>query len=137
MGSICCAAPSCAWKTTRSMPWRAACWAKARPSKAMPGLECRRSRMTPDRVAASIASFDFVYLSELEKRGIVAPTVRSSDSSVHAAQQGGHVLESASGLHRNVWVFDFKSLYPSLIRTFNIDPLSYVPDPAASDDLIR
>src|SRR6185312_3377782 len=79
--------------------------------------------MTPDRVAASIASFDFVYLSELEKRGIVAPTVRSSDSAVHAAQQGGHVLESASGLHRNVWVFDFKSLYPSLIRTFNIDPL--------------
>jgi len=93
--------------------------------------------MTPDRVAASIASFDFVYLSELEKRGIVAPTVRSSDSAVHAAQQGGHVLESASGLHRNVWVFDFKSLYPSLIRTFNIDPLSYVPDPAAGDDLIR
>jgi DNA polymerase II len=93
--------------------------------------------MTPDRVAASIASFDFVYLSELEKRGIVAPTVRSSDSSVHAAQQGGHVLESASGLHRNVWVFDFKSLYPSLIRTFNIDPLSYVPEPAAAEDLIR
>jgi DNA polymerase II len=93
--------------------------------------------MTPDRVAASIASFDFVYLSELEKRGIVAPTVRSSDSAVHAAQQGGHVLESASGLHRNVWVFDFKSLYPSLIRTFNIDPLSYVPHPAPQDDLIR
>ncbi len=93
--------------------------------------------MTPDRVAASIASFDFVYLSELEKRHIVAPTVRSSDSSVHAAQQGGHVLESASGLHRNVWVFDFKSLYPSLIRTFNIDPLAYVPDPAGDEDLIR
>lgn len=93
--------------------------------------------MTPDRVAASIASFDFVYLSELEKRHIVAPTVRSGDSSVHAAQQGGHVLESASGLHRNVWVFDFKSLYPSLIRTFNIDPLAYVADPAAGEDLIR
>lgn len=93
--------------------------------------------MTPDRVAASIASFDFVYLSELGKRGIVAPTVRSGDSSVHAAQQGGHVLESESGLHRNVWVFDFRSLYPSLIRTFNIDPLSYVPHPAPAADLIR
>jgi DNA polymerase-2 len=93
--------------------------------------------MTPDRVAASIASFDFVYLSELEKRGIVAPTVRSGDSSVYAAQQGGHVLEPDSGLHRNVWVFDFKSLYPSIIRTFNIDPLSYVAEPAAGDDLIQ
>jgi DNA polymerase-2 len=93
--------------------------------------------MTPDRVAASIASFDFVYLSELEKRGIVAPSVRSGDSNVSAAaQQGGHVLEPDSGLHPNVWVFDFKSLYPSIIRTFNIDPLSYVPEPSPGDDLI-
>ncbi len=93
--------------------------------------------MTPDRVAASIASFDFLYMTELEQRGIVAPTVRSSDSRVHAAQQGGHVLEPVTGLHSNVWVFDFKSLYPSVIRTFNIDPLSYVREPAAQDDLIQ
>jgi DNA polymerase-2 len=93
--------------------------------------------MTPDRVAASIASFDFVYLTELGKRQIVAPTVRSDDSRVHAAQQGGHVLEPVTGVHRNVWVFDFKSLYPSIIRTVNIDPLAYVPEPAPTDDLIR
>jgi DNA polymerase-2 len=93
--------------------------------------------MTPDRVAASIASFDFLYLSELEKLGIVAPSVRSSDSRVYDAQQGGHVLEPLTGLHRNVWVFDFKSLYPSLIRTFNIDPLSYVAEPPPGHDLIQ
>jgi DNA polymerase II len=93
--------------------------------------------MTPDRVAASIASFDFLYLTELERQGVVAPTVRGNDSRVHAAQQGGHVLEPRTGLHSNVWVFDFKSLYPSIIRTFNIDPLSYVADPGANDDLIR
>jgi DNA polymerase-2 len=93
--------------------------------------------MTPDRVAASIASFDFVYLSELEKLDVVAPTVRSDDSRVHAAQHGGYVLEPVTGLHRNVWVFDFKSLYPSVIRTFNIDPLSYVEEPAQTDDLIH
>jgi DNA polymerase II len=93
--------------------------------------------MTPDRVAASIASFDFLYLSELERIHIVAPSVRGSDSRVHAAQQGGHVLEPVAGLHRNVWVFDFKSLYPSIIRTFNIDPLSYVPAAAPEADLIR
>ena len=28
-------------------------------------------------------------------------------------------------MHNNVWVFDFQSLYPSVIRTFNIDPLGY------------
>ena len=91
--------------------------------------------MTPDRVAASIASFDFLYLTELERRGVVAPTVRAFSD--YAAQQGGHVLESATGLHRNVWVFDFKSLYPSIIRTLNIDPLSYVPEPMPEADLIR
>jgi DNA polymerase II len=93
--------------------------------------------MPPDRVAASIASFDFLYLSELEKLQIVAPSVRSSDSGVYDAQQGGHVLEPVAGLHRDVWVFDFKSLYPSIIRTFNIDPLSYVAAPDAHEDLIR
>jgi DNA polymerase II len=89
--------------------------------------------MTPDRVAASIASFDFLYLTELERQGVVAPTVRTDDSRVYAAQQGGHVLEPRTGLHSNVWVFDFKSLYPSIIRTFNIDPLSYVAEPDAAE----
>jgi DNA polymerase II len=93
--------------------------------------------MTPDRVAASIASFDFLYLTELERQSVVAPTVRADDSRVHAAQQGGHVLEPATGLHGNVWVFDFKSLYPSIIRTLNIDPLSYVENPSPDADLIR
>ena len=103
-------------------------------------LAVARSRltgMTLDRVAASIASFDSLYLTELERRGVVAPSVRSDDSRVHAAQQGGHVLEPETGLHRNVWVFDFKSLYPSIIRTFNIDPLSYVEHPLPDADLIR
>jgi DNA polymerase-2 len=103
-------------------------------------LAVARSRltgMTLDRVAASIASFDFLYLTELERRAVVAPSVRADDSRVHAAQQGGHVLEPEAGLHRNVWVFDFKSLYPSIIRTFNIDPLSYVEHPLPDADLIR
>ena len=35
------------------------------------------------------------------------------------------------GLHDNVLVFDFKSLYPSIIRTFQIDPLGLVRAAAA------
>ena len=92
----------------------------------------RLTGMMPDRVAASIASFDFLYLTELQRQNIVAPTVRSGDSRVFAAQQGGHVLEPVTGLHRNVWVFDFKSLYPSIIRTFNIDPVSYIASPSST-----
>ncbi|HET9694646.1 MAG TPA: DNA polymerase II, partial [Steroidobacteraceae bacterium] len=97
----------------------------------------RLSGMTPDRVAASIASFDFLYLSELRRLGIVAPSVRSDEARLSVAQHGGHVLEPVAGLHDNVWVFDFKSLYPSVIRTFNVDPLSYVGTPAPGADLIE
>ncbi len=82
--------------------------------------------MTPDRVAASIASFDFLYLSALHRRNVVAPSVRSGDSRVHVAQAGGHVFEPSIGVHDNVWVLDYKSLYPSIVRTFNIDPLGFL-----------
>lgn len=88
--------------------------------------------MLPDRVAASIASFDFLYLSALHKKRIAAPTV-SSGSSSRVAQGGGAVFEPITGMHTNVWVCDFKSLYPSIIRTFNIDPLGYVEAQTAED----
>ena len=93
--------------------------------------------MTPDRVSASIASFDFRYLSALRKRRIVAPTVGSDDARVSRHQAGGHVFEPETGIHENVWVFDFKSLYPSVIRTFNIDPLGFASAPGADDPVVR
>jgi DNA polymerase-2 len=100
-------------------------------------LAVERSRLTgmpPDRVAASIASFDFLYLSELGRRGLVAPTVRPW--SVPEELGGGHVLEPSPGLFRNVIVLDFQSLYPSIIRTFQIDPLGRVLEPGECDDPI-
>ncbi|MFU8813713.1 MAG: DNA polymerase II [Pseudomonadales bacterium] len=89
----------------------------------------RLTGMTPDRVAASIASFDFLYLAALRKRRHAAPTLRAVAARTHTVQAGGHVLEPRVGLHEQVWVFDFKSLYPSLIRTFNIDPMGFVAAP--------
>jgi len=81
------------------------------------------SGMQLDRVGASIASFDQIYLPELRRRGIVAPNVLADRPGVMV--QGGAVLDSVPGIFRNVAVFDFKSLYPSLIRTFNLDPLAH------------
>ena len=101
-------------------------------------LATARSRltgMTPDRVSASIASFDFLYLAALRKRRVVAPTVRSADANVSKHQAGGHVFEPVTGVYENVWVFDFKSLYPSVIRTFNIDPLGYLAQ-ANGDEVV-
>ena len=81
------------------------------------------SGMPLDRVGASIASFDRLYLPELRKRGVVAPNVDLERK--RAALGGGAVLDSLPGVFRNVAVFDFKSLYPSLIRSFNLDPLAH------------
>ncbi len=81
------------------------------------------SGMQLDRVGASIASFDLLYLPELRRRHIVAPSVNAAQKV--AMVRGGALLEPRPGLSRNVAVFDFKSLYPSLIRTFNLDPVAH------------
>tara|TARA_Y100000310_G_scaffold186269_1_gene186398 strand:- start:52165 stop:54480 length:2316 start_codon:yes stop_codon:yes gene_type:complete len=98
-------------------------------SKAL-DLTIKRSmltRMQLDRVNASIASFDSLYLKELQKRKLVAPSVFVDNREERI--KGGFVRESKPGIYDNILVLDFKSLYPSIIRTFNIDPYSYVKDP--------
>ena len=101
-------------------------------------LAVERSLLTGmplDRVHASIAAFDLLYMSELGPRGVVAPTVGGGSDPAEPTT-GGHVLEPLPGLYRNVVVFDFKSLYPSIIRTFQIDPLGHCPPPAPGEDPI-
>lgn len=78
--------------------------------------------MALDRVSLSVASFDFFYLPRLHRKGMVAPDTSDITSGEHAA--GGHVFSSPAGVYSPVAVLDFKSLYPSLIRTFHIDPWS-------------
>jgi DNA polymerase-2 len=81
--------------------------------------------MQLDRVRASIASLDNVYLHELAARNIAAPT--NSYKEKEEQITGGYVMQSTPGIYDYVIVCDFKSLYPSIMRTLNIDPLSFVP----------
>ncbi|HLD04996.1 MAG TPA: DNA polymerase II [Candidatus Nanoarchaeia archaeon] len=92
-------------------------------------LSIQRSLLTGmplDRIKASVASFDSVYLKELKKRNIVAPSL--GFESREQRIKGGYVMESKPGIYDFLIVCDFKSLYPSIIRTFNIDPYSFVED---------
>ena len=82
------------------------------------------TRMTLDRVNASIATLDSLYLKELQKRKLVAPTAYVQDRDERI--KGGFVLSSKPGIYENILVCDFKSLYPSIMRTFNIDPASFI-----------
>jgi len=102
-----------------------------------------RSRLTGmqlDRVSASVASFDLVTLPELRARGVVAPSVPRDRENVWV--QGGALLDPKPGLHPRVAVMDFKSLYPSLMRTFQLDPLAHLqadrdPDPIVAPNGAR
>jgi DNA polymerase-2 len=101
-------------------------------------LAIERSLLTGmqlDRVSAAIASVDSLYLNALRPRGVVAPSVGAEEREARIG--GGYVMESKPGIYRNVLVFDFKSLYPSIIRTFNIDPLTYVRRPARDLAAVR
>lgn len=86
-----------------------------------------------NRVSASIASFDSLYLRELKKLQIVAPSAQFKQKT--APLKGGYVKQSIPGIYDNVIVLDFKSLYPSLMCTFNIDPLSYLGNKKQKDSI--
>ncbi|MDD5707389.1 MAG: DNA polymerase II [Kiritimatiellae bacterium] len=87
-------------------------------------LMVARSRITglpPDRLGRSIAAFDYFFLPRLHRKGYVAPDQREIQESAEPLP-GGLVLPPHAGVHEHVVVLDFKSLYPSLMRTFSICP---------------
>lgn len=71
------------------------------------------------RVGASVAAFNHLYLPHLHRAGYVAPDAPASRG---IESPGGYVMDSVPGLYQHILVFDFKSLYPSIMRTFLIDP---------------
>ncbi|MEW7980014.1 MAG: DNA polymerase II [gamma proteobacterium symbiont of Phacoides pectinatus] len=84
----------------------------------------QRSLMTGlplGRQGGSVAAFDNLYLPHLHRAAAVALDVGAHTHDV--SSPGGYVMDSRPGLYDNVLVLDFKSLYPSIIRTFMIDPL--------------
>ncbi len=92
-------------------------------------LTVRRAMLTGmplSRAWTSVSAFERIYIERLHRRGIVAPT-HGVDVRRLGRAPGGAIIPPQPGLFDNVLVFDFKSLYPSIMRTFNIDPLAYLP----------
>ena len=77
------------------------------------------------RAWTSIHSFEQLYIGGLHRRGVVAPDL-GVDRLPMNESPGGTILFPTSGLFRRVLLFDFKGLYPSIIRTFGIDPLAHI-----------
>ena len=78
--------------------------------------------VTLDKAWTSVVSFERIYAMELHRRFIAPPPAKSIRVTGAA---GGTVLDSSPGLFSNIAVFDFRSLYPTIMRTFNVDPLSH------------
>ena len=76
-----------------------------------------------DRMGGSVQAFTNLYLPKLHRAGYVAPNLPQGSG---LASPGGYVMDSIPGLYNNVLVLDFKSLYPSIIRTFKVDPLGLI-----------
>jgi DNA polymerase-2 len=88
-------------------------------------LSVRRSQLSGllmDQLGMMTAAFDHFYLPRLHRAGFVAPNVKDLQTTEHSA--GGYVMDPKPGIYDDVVVLDFKSLYPTIIQTFKIDPLA-------------
>ncbi|MBV6826366.1 DNA polymerase II [Pseudomonas sp. PD9R] len=84
-----------------------------------------------DRMGGSVAAFTHLYMPLMHRQGFVAPNLGGRPPQ---ASPGGFVMDSQPGLYESVLVFDYKSLYPSIIRTFLIDPVGLIEGLKHPDD---
>ncbi len=84
-----------------------------------------------DRMGGSVAAFEHLYIPLMHRQGFVAPNLGERPPE---ASPGGFVMNSQPGLYESVLVLDYKSLYPSIIRTFLIDPVGLVEGMRNPDD---
>ena len=84
-----------------------------------------------DRSGGSVAAFEHLYMPLMHRRGFVAPNLGDNPPQ---ASPGGFVMESQPGLYESVLVLDYKSLYPSIIRSFLIDPVGLIEGLRQPDD---
>lgn len=83
-----------------------------------------------DQSGGSIAAFSHHYLPRMHREGYIAPNI----GHVHGeSYPGGFVMESRPGIYDSVLVLDYKSLYPSIIRTFLVDPIGLAEGLLESD----
>jgi len=83
-----------------------------------------------DHFGGSIAAFSHHYLPRMHRMGYVAPSVGDVQGK---SSPGGYVMDSKPGFYDSVVVLDYKSLYPSIIRTFLVDPVGLAEGRYACD----
>ncbi len=77
------------------------------------------SRMTPGQLV------EWLLITEAHKRGELVPARpvgEEFEGRLEETYVGAYVMEPVKDLHEDLVVYDFRSLYPSIVVTHNIDP---------------
>ncbi|MEM3880952.1 MAG: DNA polymerase domain-containing protein, partial [Candidatus Bathyarchaeia archaeon] len=79
-----------------------------------------------DHVMTAAVGFrvEWFLIKHAQKIGELAPKRVEQPYKTYA---GGIVLKPQAGLHANIAVLDFKSMYPNIMITYNLSPDTYIP----------
>lgn len=92
------------------------------------------SRMTPGQLV------EWLLVSEAHRIGELVPGRPVGEEYLERRGEtyvGAYVMEPTKGLHENLVVFDFRSLYPSIIVTHNIGPVTLNCDCCKPEEATR
>ena len=89
------------------------------------------SRMTPGQLVEWLLIREAFRLKELVPP---RPLEEEYGERMEDTYAGGYVMEPKKGLHENLVAFDFRSLYPSIIVSHNVDPSMFNCNCCAPDE---
>lgn len=93
-------------------------------------LQYELSRITRDLIYESSRSgsgqrVESLLMRKAHEMDIIAPNKpsdRIAEERQRTSYTGAYVVEPIKGIHDNIVLFDFRSLYPSILISYNIDP---------------
>ena len=84
------------------------------------------TKMPLNKAASPVAVTESLIARKLAEQNYRIGSERKADSEKDGKFAGAFVKEPIAGYHQGVSAFDFASLYPSIMRQFNISPDSFI-----------
>ena len=86
------------------------------------------------RLSDAFSTQRMIDTEALRRREIPLPSKFTPRKSSNLSYKGAFVIQPMKGFHRWVACLDYKSLYPTIMRTFNIDVDTYLPQKPNHED---
>jgi DNA polymerase I len=79
-----------------------------------------------DHVMTAAVSFRVEWFL-IKQAQIIGELIPNRVEQTYTPYSGGLVLSPKPGLHENIAVLDFKSMYPNIMINYNLSPDTYIP----------